>query len=298
LLAGLTLFVTYFLLTRYYVADRQFGPPDEAYTRALNTAATQANSSDQIITVAPYHYHVPMNRFKTRLPIIGFAQQAWPLPETALPLLKTALAGPNAWLITVGFPPASPDNAAERWLTLNAFPASNDWFDDVRLGRFGAQPPPFTHAINATLGDEVQLVEVKLTRSAQPGEILPVEFIWLPLQRPQADYNVFLQLLTAEGVPAAQHDSPPNSGYTPTSTWQPGQSIVDRHALALPSALPTGVYQLIAGLYDPATGQRLLITPKDDFVNLGQVTLDGPSFNPEPQAPDGQGASSLQPLAQ
>ncbi len=281
-LLAFTLFVTYFLLTRYYVTDRQFGPPDDAYTRALNTAAARANPGDQIVTVAQYHYHVPMNRFKTRLSIIGFAQQVWPPAETALPLLKAALAGPNVWLVTIGFPPASPNNAAERWLTFNAFPASNDWFEDIRLVRFGAQPPPLTQAINATLGDEVKLVEVKLAESAQAGQTLPVEFIWLPLRRPQADYNVFLQLLTAASVPIAQHDSPPQGGYTLTSTWRPGQSIADRHALALPSTLPAGVYQLIAGLYDPVTGQRLFIAQKKDYVNLGQVRLDDQTSSPEP----------------
>ncbi|NJN93147.1 MAG: phospholipid carrier-dependent glycosyltransferase [Anaerolineales bacterium] len=248
----LTLFVTYFLLTRYFTTDRQFGPPDDAYSQALNTAVAQAAPTDQLVTVAQYHYHVPMNRFKTRLPITGLARQNWPPPDTALPLLQNALTGQNAWLVTVGIPPAAPDNAAERWLTDHAFAAGNEWFDDVRLVRFGAQPPDVTRTVKADLGGEVQLVEVKLTESLEPGQLLPVEFTWQPLRQPQANYNLFLQLLTPDGRLAAQHDSPPNGGYTPTSTWQPGQSIITRHALALPLDLPAGTYRLIAGLYNPA----------------------------------------------
>jgi len=50
--AGLliTLAVTYILLSRYYVTDRQFGPPDDGYTQALNRVVSQANAGDQIVT--------------------------------------------------------------------------------------------------------------------------------------------------------------------------------------------------------------------------------------------------------
>jgi hypothetical protein len=277
---SLCLVLIYFLLARYFTTDRQFGPPDDPYTRALNTAAAQASPADRIITVAPYHYHVPMNRFKTRLPLTGFAQQVWPPPDTALPLLQNALTGPNAWLVTVGVPPAAPDNAAERWLALNAFTAGNDWFDDVRLVRFGAQAPTVSRPVNATLGDELRLLEVKLNESCQAGQTLPVEFVWQPQQHLQADYNLFLQLLAADGSLLAQHDSPPNGGYTPTSTWQPGQPVIDHHALAIPLDLPAGDYRLIAGLYNPATGHRLAVDQKGDFVELGQVTLNVERSNP------------------
>ncbi|MBE7551898.1 MAG: phospholipid carrier-dependent glycosyltransferase [Anaerolineales bacterium] len=275
-----TLALTYFLLVRYFTTDRQFGPPDDPYTQALETAAAQASPADRIITVAPYHYHVPMNRFKMRLPLTGLAQQAWPPPDTALPLLQNALTGPNAWLITVGVPPAAPDNTAERWLALNAFTAGNDWFDDVRLVRFGAQAPTVTWPVNATLGDELHLLEVKLNESFQPGQTLPVEFVWQALRPLPADYNLFLQLLAADGALVAQHDSPPNAGYTPTSTWPSGQPVLDRHALAIPLDLPTGDYRLIAGLYNPATGQRLPVDQQGDFVELGQVTLNVERSNP------------------
>ena len=275
----LTLALTYFLLARYFSTDQQFGPPDDAYTQALNTAVIQASPADQIVTVAPYHYHVPMNRLKVRLPITGLAQQVWPLPEMALSLLKNSATGQNIWLVTVGFSPVASNNAAEQWLTFNTFAASNDWFDDVRLVRFGAQSPTITRPINATFGQELRLVEIKVTESLQPGQTLPVEFVWQSLQRPQADYNLFLQLLTVDGALIAQHDSPPNGGYTPTSTWLPGQQLVSRHALALPLDLPTGTYQLIAGLYNPATGQRLAVDQKGNFVDLGQITLNVQAFN-------------------
>ncbi len=269
----ITILVTYILLVRYYQTDRQFGPPDDGYTRALNTILSQAAPNDQIVSVTQYHYHVPMNRFKAQMPIIGFAQQAWPPPETAMPLLKATTSGQNTWLVTIGFPPAAPDNATEQWLTLNTFKASDEWFDDVRLVRYTAERPTTSWPIDTTLGQEIQLIEVSLVDSLQAGQTLPVEFIWLSLRQPSTNYNLFLQLLTAEGALVAQHDNPPNGGYTPTSTWLPGQQIRDHHALVLPADLQPDHYRLIAGLYDPNTGERLPVTESGDFVELGNINV-------------------------
>ncbi|MBN1992982.1 MAG: phospholipid carrier-dependent glycosyltransferase [Anaerolineae bacterium] len=270
------LLLCYLLLTRYYRTDQQFGPPNDAYTRALYTAAANKAAGDQIVTVAQNHYHVPMNRFKAKIPLIGLARQTWPPPQTALSLLSHATAGPNVWLVTIGFQPAAPDNAAERWLAANVFKAGDEWLDEsVRLVRFATQKPKIIRPLKITLGnEEIQLVEVVLLEALRPGQALPVEFIWLPLAQPQTDYNLFLQLLAADGALAAQHDNPPNGGYSPTSTWQPGRPVIVRHALPLPPDLTPGDYRLITGLYHPTTGERLSIVGGSDFIDLGFITVE------------------------
>jgi hypothetical protein len=270
----LSIFITYFLLAHYFVTDqRQFGPPDSGYGNALSTAASRAGPNDRIVTVAQRHYHVAMNRFKARIPILGFAQQEPPLPQAALSLLRDGVSGQDAWLVTVGFTPAAPDNAVEKWLTLNTYKASDQWFDDARLVWYGAEKPMEQRVINATLGRELQLVSVRVPASPSQGDLLPVEFAWLPLDRPGADYSLFLQLLDAHGRLVAQHDGPPNGGYAPTSTWSPGQEVIDRHGLPIQAGLPAADYRLIAGMYDPATGQRLSVSSGGDFVDLGTVSL-------------------------
>ena len=273
----LTLVVTYLLLIRYDQTDQQFGPPDDAYTRALSRVTSEAAPNDSILTVAQYHYHVPMNRFKQRRSITGFAQQTWPPPATAQPLLEAAAAGQNIWLITIGFPPAAADNAAEQWLSLNHFKAGDEWLDDsVRLARYSPTQPTETRPIDARFGpEEIVLVEVQLIKSLAAGQNLPVKFTWHALQPPEADYNLFLQLLNIEGALVAQHDSPPNGGYSPTSAWQPEAVVIARHALTLPKNLPGGDYRLIAGLYQPYSGERLLVDDQRTFVELGNVTIIG-----------------------
>ena len=273
-LIPLTIAITSMLLVRYFNTDQQFGPPHEPYTRALNAAVAQTGVDAPLVTVHDTHYHIAMNRFKTRAPLIGFARQNWPLPETALPLLEAATTGQRTWLVTIGFPPAAPDNAAEQWLARNAFKTGDTWFDDVRLVGFGTAPATTTRPIDARLGATLRLLEVHLVEPLRPGQVLPVEFVWQPLSQPAVNYNLFLQLLDAEGALVAQHDNPPQGGYAPTSTWQPGIQISDRHGLILPPDLIPGSYRLIAGLYDPATGQRLAVSSGTDFVDLGRLKVE------------------------
>ena len=176
-----------------------------------------------------------------------------------------------SWLITIGISPAAPTMPPSNGLRLTPSLLAMTGLTTSAWCISALSRPRSLVPINTTLGQEVRLVEVKVTESLQPGQTLPVEFVWQSLQQPQADYNLFLQLLTADGTLIAQHDSPPNGGYTPTSTWLPGQQLVSRHALALPPNLPTGTYQLIAGLYNPATGQRLPVDSKGDFVNWDKL---------------------------
>jgi hypothetical protein len=174
----------------------------------------------------------------------------------------------------MGLSPAAPDNAVERWLTFNAFKARDQWLDDARLVWYGTEKQNRIHLVRITLGQELQMVSASAAQTAIPGQMVSVEFRWLPIESPGVDYNLFLQLLDGDGKLVAQHDSPPNAGYIPTSTWSPGQEIIDRHGLALPSDLPAGTFQLIAGLYDPNTGQRVPAQPNGDFVHLGTVRVE------------------------
>jgi hypothetical protein len=43
--------------------------------------------------------------------------------------------------------------------------------------------------------------------------------------------------------------------------------------MVIPQDLPAGAYQVVAGVYDPVTGQRLLTTDGNDAVTLGHVEI-------------------------
>jgi hypothetical protein len=93
---------------------------------------------------------------------------------------------------------------------------------------------------------------------------------WLADTFMDTDYTVFVHLVNPEDGDrlVAQGDSPPLEGRWPTSLWQPGVALDDVHTIPLPQDLPAGTYDLLVGLYDPATGQRLSLPDGSDAVRL------------------------------
>jgi hypothetical protein len=97
---------------------------------------------------------------------------------------------------------------------------------------------------------------------------------WQATAEMTAEYTVFVQILNPAGQVIAQIDQPPLAGAAPTTTWLPGEILVDGYNLHLPANLPPGQYRLITGLYHPATGQRLSTDSNLDFVDLTPVTVE------------------------
>ena len=88
------------------------------------------------------------------------------------------------------------------------------------------------------------------------------------------DYTVFVHLVGADGDQAlAQGDAPPLAGRWPTSLWLPGVPLDDGHIVPLPPDLQPGVYHLLTGLYDPATGERLPLPDGSNALHLVEIHL-------------------------
>ncbi len=107
---------------------------------------------------------------------------------------------------------------------------------------------------------QAQLVGYHL-EELRPGGASEVTLTWLALNRPRTDYKVFLHLVDQNGELWAQHDGEPGYFFSPTTRWQRGEVIDDRHDLIWreDASPPPGRYLLFAGLYDPTTGARLPI---------------------------------------
>lgn len=89
-------------------------------------------------------------------------------------------------------------------------------------------------------------------------------------------YTVFVHLLSSNGAVAAQHDGIPANGTIPTTDWSIGEVVEDRHQLEFTN-LPPGEYQLVVGLYNAQTGERLPLVDGSAAVLLH--TLD---YQPAP----------------
>ena len=128
----------------------------------------------------------------------------------------------------------------------------------------GGAETPADGAPLATFGDGVDLLAVGTGDAPwQPGQPATVELTWRPARALDRAYTVFVQLIGPDGQVAAQGDQPPLQGFYPSDRWLAGQPFVDRYTLALPAEMAAGDYRVVAGFYDPASGQRLPVVRSD-----------------------------------
>jgi mannosyltransferase len=91
----------------------------------------------------------------------------------------------------------------------------------------------------------------------EPGDELEVTLLWEAFGPTEPSYTVFVHLLDENGRLIGQHDGIPAEGTRPTTTWQPGEMLLDRHRLEVPEGA-TGLLTLVVGLYDSATVERVV----------------------------------------
>ncbi len=98
---------------------------------------------------------------------------------------------------------------------------------------------------------------------------LNLTLYWRATDAPSQDYTVFVHLLDESGTLRGQGDGPPVGGDYPTSFWEQGEVIIDKHRVDVDADAPSGSYRLAVGLYLPADGTRLAVwdaagTPQPD----------------------------------
>jgi hypothetical protein len=264
----------------------------------LGPEILQAGETAQVLLAlqAPKASIVPRRPFDALLrlasPLDGSTMAEWSveLPRSV---------DPAAWapaqvideLIALPLPPDLPSGAYQLTLSLRDDEDTELWpfsfNNDVnRLDRIplawltvpqAGQPLP-QRPLNAGFDDSIILSGVT-TSAAVPGSDLSVTLAWQPVQAIGEDFIVFVHLLDASGNLVAGHDGRPAAGRFPTPAWRPGLTVTDTHFLPLPADLPPGTYTLRAGLYDPQSGARLLLTTLDsqpaagDAAELGTIEL-------------------------
>lgn len=133
----------------------------------------------------------------------------------------------------------------------------------IRIGLATANLPlQEVGAPAARFGEEIALQQVTgLPPALGLGDEITLDFTWRALAPPRANYTLYLHLLDDQGNFQAGADKSLTQERYPSGMWLPGETITDTHRLRVPVApLPSGVYQLVAGLYDPVTQERLPLT--------------------------------------
>jgi 4-amino-4-deoxy-L-arabinose transferase-like glycosyltransferase len=134
-------------------------------------------------------------------------------------------------------------------------------------------PRPFATPLAAQFGGGLRLWGYTLEQTPDRLVVTPA---WDVRARPEADYLVFMHVLDAQGNRVAQIAVPPGGdSLPPTGAWQPGEQFGVPLPLDLPAGLPAGDYQVVLGLFDPVTGERLPLTagPAADQTSAGPHAL-------------------------
>jgi 4-amino-4-deoxy-L-arabinose transferase-like glycosyltransferase len=157
--------------------------------------------------------------------------------------------------------------------------------ETVNVGRItlAARESDVPNPLLINFDNQVELVGYDLDRlSAKPGEAIELTLYWRALQPVPLDYVIFANIIEPRSLTKyAASNAMPANWTRPTSTWQVGERIEDKHTLNITEDALPGIYELEIGLYvqdEAQTFPRLRIVPDaggsaDNFLYLSRVRI-------------------------
>jgi hypothetical protein len=232
----------------------------------------RTSAADAIVTGTPEESAAFADLYKGHADVLGLNAGPPLDADTMVALRETIQQHPRVWWLPNWLPPAQSN--IEQWLMQNGFRAEDHAIGEGRVALYYFPSEPLSErTVQATFGQNIILQDGQVLPALQPGAVLPVDLRWQASQPTADNYHVFVHLLDEQDQRIAQSDGQPALWTRPTSSWQPGEIIEDRHALCLPADLPPGDYQLIVGLYLPQNGQRLATGDGKSFASLGVIRV-------------------------
>jgi len=137
---------------------------------------------------------------------------------------------------------------------------------------------PDATIVDAGFGEHLTLRRYRL--SAMTDRVVDLHLEWVTEQQLYQDFVVFTHLIDSSGTLVAQIDSPQlGRGYS-TSALIPQQPFMMRRQFNLPADLSAGTYEIVMGIYESTTKQRLELTDKDgqliheNILSLGEIVIE------------------------
>jgi hypothetical protein len=122
--------------------------------------------------------------------------------------------------------------------------------------RYAVQPRPYPAPPLANFDNQYLLQRANKTIPA--FKELIVELIWEKIENDDSNHKVFIHIIGPDGL-IGQDDVSIGTDYWPQSWWQPGQMVGESHRIQLTEAYDPARHQIIVGLYNDQTGNRLPI---------------------------------------
>jgi len=126
------------------------------------------------------------------------------------------------------------------------------------------------HPLNSDFGSltfppEMRLLGYDVDRSSvKPNESIRLTLYWRSLTQMDRDWSVFVHVVDENEIVIAQRDTYPGLGLMPTRKWNVGRTLADEYVITLPATIyAPSKARIEIGLYDYATGERLLVNGRD-----------------------------------
>lgn len=204
-------------------------------------------------------------------------------------LIALAQTYDRLWFVPVHNSTWDPDDVAFHWLDYHAILESEQTYERITLAAYRPVRDDAAQVIlplNEIVNEEMLLAGAYLTVNGQPlplqqnasihiapGATLELSLLWQDLTEVAQSYTVFVHVLGEDGRLIAQHDGIPAFGTRPTTTWQPGEQILDKHRVAVPPEFAGVAGKLVVGLYDSATIERQIFANEQDILWLADVEI-------------------------
>jgi hypothetical protein len=116
----------------------------------------------------------------------------------------------------------------------------------------------------------ILLVGAELHGPLRHGATPRVRLLWQATEPLARDYTVFVHVVDGADHKWGQRDSWPVDATRPTTSWRPGEIVVDEHPVYVDVAGPRDGLHLVVGLYDLETGERLPLADGNSALELGR----------------------------
>jgi hypothetical protein len=181
----------------------------------------------------------------------------------------------------------SPHPPVRAWLDRNLFQSDEVYFEGMNIPVMAAvyesEDPRLVEAPAGLRGQTTEMAGqlafygyAVLHNPARAGEVFAANLYWKPESRLKSDYHIAVTLTDNAGNVWGQGDAAPFGGLHPTSTWEPGTVLRQRHELKVNPGTPPGVYHLKLRVYDPMSGDALSGSVGDPSIDLGDIAVVRP----------------------
>jgi hypothetical protein len=121
------------------------------------------------------------------------------------------------------------------------------------------EPVEIRRRQEARFGDAIRLLGFEMGPPViHPLGVIELTLFWEAEGPVEGDYLVFAEVIGPSGDAYARKERVPMSGARPTSSWLPGETIVDSYSMALRGDGHPGFYRVWIAMLDPESGMQPL----------------------------------------